>query len=93
MKTPSGKSYAEPFNHEGKKYQVVLQNRLITKGCRIYRSSDSDRPKRDKRISDECHLVIIVHNDGDEYYITPHNDPKNGVYDIRPYGVLIREYK
>ena len=25
-KTPSGKSYAEPFSHEGKKYQVVLQN-------------------------------------------------------------------
>lgn len=91
MKTPSGKSYAVPFNHEGKRYQVVLQNRLVTKGCRIYRPGDSGCPKSNERISDECHLVIIVFDDGNEYYITPHNDPKNDVYDIRPYGVLIRE--
>jgi hypothetical protein len=91
IKTASGTTYAEPFEYEGKRYQVVLQNRLIAKGCRIYRKGDSDCPGSGTVFPDEYRLVIIMFDKGNEYYITPHNAPKNSVYDIRPYGILIKQ--
>lgn len=87
----TAESYASRFEHDGKWYKVVLQNRLTTKGCRIYRRSDSDCPGNNHIFPKEYRLVIVKFSDGDEYWITPHNDPKHGVYDIRPYGILIKE--
>ena len=87
----TAEGYAESFPYDGKEYKVVLQNRLTAKGCRIYRKSDSDCPNSKTKFPKERRLVIIKFSNGNEYWITPHNDVKNDVYDIRPYGILIKE--
>ena len=87
----TAEAYATSFEHDGKRYKVVLQNRLTAKGCHIYGSDDSGYPDIDHVFPEEFHLVMIKFSDRDEYWITPHNDPKNGVYDLRPYGILIKE--
>ena len=87
----TAEAYATSFEHDGKRCKVVLQNRLTAKGCHIYASGDSGYPDIDHIFPEEFHLVMIKFSDRDEYWITPHSDPKNGVYDIRPYGILIKE--
>lgn len=68
-------------------YRIDLLQRMSY----IYASGDSGYPDIDHIFPEEFHLVMIKFSDRDEYWITPHNDPKNGVYDIHPYGILIKE--
>ena len=40
------------------------------------------------------HLKIIAMKDtkaGADYWISPLQDPSKGIYDIRPYGILVRQ--
>lgn len=65
----TAKAYAEKFEHGGRMYKVILQNRI------------NPHPN---------HLKIIPVADT-LYYLSTKHDPKKGVYDVRPYGVLIKE--
>ena len=63
--------YATSFKHDGKEYNVVMQNRV------------NPAPG---------HLEIVtgVHS-GEDYWVCKLHNPTEGVYDVRPYGVLIQE--
>ena len=67
--------YSKQFSHNGRLYQVVLQNRVnpdIAGG----------------------HFQIIPASRtkvGADYWVSPLHDNNDGVYDVRPYGILIRD--
>ena len=86
--------YAKTFESKGKKYKVVLQNRVNPE--KIGHQHDSDNVNRaTTRQSDpfrDCSLVIIDQKGPPfKYWRCPRHDPDKGLYDIRPYGILIRE--
>lgn len=67
--------YAKEFSHKGKTYKVMFQNRV-----------NPDQANG--------HLKVISASKtgaGADYWLAPKHDPDNNVYDIRPYGILIRE--
>ena len=69
------KLYAKEFQHEGKSYKVLLQNRV-----------NPDQLNG--------HLKVVpasVTGVGADYWVAPKQDPQGEVYDVRPYGILIRE--
>ena len=87
--------FATPFTHNGKRYKVLLQNRVNSKGYVVRKMYTHDHSCKDKDYPEENRLVIIefIDRGADQYWITPHNNPRpnDGVYDIRPYGILIKE--
>ena len=67
--------YSKEFQYEGKSYKVVLQNRM-----------NPDQING--------HLKVVPVSDtgvGADYWVAAKHDPKSGMYDVRPYGILIRE--
>eukprot|EP00731_Ephydatia_muelleri_P013626 Em0007g936a len=67
--------YSKEFQYEGKSYKVVLQNRV-----------NPDQING--------HLKVVPASDtgvGADYWVATKHDPKSSVYDVRPYGILIRE--
>ncbi|XP_033122888.1 uncharacterized protein LOC117121711 [Anneissia japonica] len=76
--TPSlhlvAEKFVETFEFEGNTYQIALQNRI--------------NPNQDNG-----HLITIPVKDtaaSADYWLSPKQDPSKGVYDVRPYGILIR---
>ena len=68
------KFYSKTFESGGKKYKVALQNRVNPDIC-------------------GGHLKIVPASEtcvGADYWVHPKQDNENGVYDVRPYGVLVR---
>ena len=77
--------YAQTFECKGKKYKVVLQNRV----------NPEKIAKQHKKKSDSYRDYSLVLIDKEitpfEYWRCPRHDPEKGIYDIRPYGILIRK--
>ena len=67
--------YAKEFQHEGKSYKIVLQNRV-----------NPDQTNGNLKVVPASDTGV-----GADYWVAPKHDPKSGVYDVRPYGILIRE--
>ena len=69
-----GKIYSQRFESDGKYWQVALQNRV---------NPDITGG----------HLEIVPPSDTGadaDYWVHPKQDNNNGVYDVRPYGILVR---
>ena len=67
--------YAQKFVHKGNTYKIAFQNRV-----------NPDRANG--------HLLIIPETEtgvGAEYWVSPKQDPGKMVYDVRPYGIVIRQ--
>ena len=69
------KIYAKEFTHGGKTYKVVMQNRV-----------NPDQKNGHLKIVDKSETYA-----GADYWVSPLHDTSKGIYDIRPYGILIRE--
>ena len=85
-----GERYAQKFSFKGKTYKVALQNRVNP--AKAVKQKESKPPSPDPY--GDCTLVIIEKkftHVGADYWRCPHHDPSSGIYDIRPYGILIRE--
>ncbi|XP_033122901.1 uncharacterized protein LOC117121726 [Anneissia japonica] len=66
--------FAKTFLFEGNTYQIALQNRINPDDI-------------------NGHMVVIPGEDVEppiDYWLSPKQDPYNNVYDVRPYGILIR---
>ena len=66
--------YAQKFDHKGNTYKIAFQNRV-----------NPDETKG--------HLKIIPASEtraGADYWLSPKQDPEGNVYDVRPYGIIIR---
>ena len=86
--------YAKTFISNGKSYKVVLQNRVNPE--RIGHQKDSDNVNRyTTRETDpyKDYSLVIIDQSGPpfKYWRCPRHDPEKRIYDIRPYGILIRE--
>ena len=67
--------YTQEFTHDGKNYQVAMQNRV-----------NPDQKNG--------HLKIVDKSDtgaGADYWVSLKHNASKGIYDIRPYGILIRQ--
>eukprot|EP00731_Ephydatia_muelleri_P029889 Em0021g412a len=67
--------YSKGFDHNGRKYRVVLQNRVNPD---IAGGHFQVIPAAKTRV-------------GADYWVSPLHDNHNGIYDVRPYGILIRD--
>lgn len=70
-----GKFYSQTFKHNGKEYKVALQNRV---------NPDIEGG----------HLKIVPASEtgaGAAYWVHPKQDNNKGIYDVRPYGILVRK--
>ena len=67
--------YSKQFNHNGRMYKVALQNRV------------------NPDIQGGHFQVISASNTkvGADYWVSPLHNNQNGIYDVRPYGILIRD--
>lgn len=84
-----GERYAQKFTFQGKTYKVALQNRVNP--AKVAKQTES-KPSSDTYSN--CTLVIIdkkFTHVGADYWRCPRHDPSSGIYDIRPYGILICE--
>ena len=86
--------YAKTFSCNSKSYKVVLQNRVNPE--RIGHQTDSDKVNNyTTRETDpyKGYSLVIIDQSGPpfKYWRCPRHDPEKGIYDIRPYGILIRE--
>ena len=87
-----GERYAQEFSFKGKKYKVALQNRVNP--AKVDKQKESKPPSPDPYRN--CTFVIVEKkftNVGADYWRCPRHNPSRGIYDIRPYGILIREVK
>ena len=69
------KCYSQDFTLDGKRYKVAMQNRV-----------NPDQKNG--------HLEIVDASEtgtGADYWVSPKHNAANGIYDVRPYGILIRE--
>ena len=76
MEMIASHGYAQTFQHDGATYLIALQNRV---------NPDTANG----------HLVIIPPSKtgaGAEYWISPKQSPEDKVFDVRPYGVVVRKY-
>ena len=67
--------YAQQFTHKGKSYKCVFQTRV--------------NPDQSNG-----HLKVVpasVTKQGADYWLSPKHNPRDNVFDVRPYGILIRE--
>ena len=83
-------SYAQQFVYNGKQYLVALQNRVNP--AKVRTQEESEPPSPDPY--GDCTFVIVPEkytHAGADYWRCPRQNPDQGIYDIRPYGILIRE--
>jgi hypothetical protein len=86
--------YAKKFSSNGKSYKVVLQNRVNPEkiGHQIKSDNVNNSTSHQSDPYKDCSLVIIDQNGPPfKYWRCPRHDPDKDIYDIRPYGILIRE--
>ena len=69
------REYAQEFTHKGKNYKVAMQNRV-----------NPDQAGGHLEIIDKSRTGV-----GADYWVCHKHDTSKGIYDIRPYGILIRE--
>ena len=68
--------YAQKFTHNGKTYKVAMQNRV-----------NPDQKNGHLKIVDKSETGV-----GADYWVSIKHDASKGIYDIRPYGILVREF-
>ena len=89
-----GNGYAKKFECNSKWYKVVLQNRVNPEKLGYQTASDNVN-KYTTRESDPYrgYSMVVINQPGPpfKYWRCPRHDPDRGIYDIRPYGILIRE--
>ena len=66
--------YAQEFTYQGKSYKIAFQNRV-----------NPDQPNGNLKI-----IPASETGAGADYWLSQKQDPDKGVFDVRPYGVLIR---
>lgn len=82
--------YSQDFEYHGKRYLVALQNRVNPAKVKTQRESQPPSPDP----YGDCTFVIVsekLTGVGADYWRCPRQNPDQGIYDIRPYGILIRE--
>lgn len=80
--------YTQKFECHGKYYEVALQNRVNPEKKGYQDKKDPGNPDRFR----DCSMVIISPSISPfQYWRCPRQDPDEGIYDIRPYGILIRK--
>lgn len=85
-----GERYAQTFSFKGKNYKVALQNRVNPANWAQQKES---KPPTPDPYADRTFVIIRkeLASVGADYWRCPRHDPNRGIYDIRPYGILIRE--
>ncbi len=90
LRVASADGYAQEFEFERKRYKVVLQNRVNPANVQTQKESKPPDPDPYR----DCSFVIIppkFTRAGADYWRCPRQNTDEGIYDIRPYGILIHE--